>query len=884
MDSPSLSPKVVTNPAEAGVGSSRQDPGSSAECPDSAEMTGRTVDFAPDTPNQLHPSRERFRQFRSFCKRKATGFKDSAKKVWTRTRKSASGSQHRKESSDRRVSKTSRQAAASSFPNDGRHHSSVTDTDSATATLSTPQAVQPDATVTRVSQTGIMDSGENILATSNTETRTSDSASTLTSTAPVTVQASLADTEAAAGAADMKPASLQSGVAGETDAGDMNLSSDQQSLSSLSLLKSTSDTLVIPVTSKDAPSPSQPDMSEQACSRKEPEETGGTAESSSEDGKTGKQPDCSPAPDSTVMRPSSRKQSDSAPANRLSNTTDSAVVSAAMESIGGETPIHGSASAPPSSPITGAPPSSAATEERYVVNGNPVVNSRPAIAAGKNDMTDQLPGNCTTGNESSKKRGTSPWQSFKNIMSAVGRFISGLISKLISLFKPTKTSKNDSSSGSNPASSSPISTMNTGNRIQIPVQGDASSQEYARPEQEEIGKAEVDPDHIDLSARPSLDSYDYSARQKHGSDKLRKMSQSAGVISSGSPDPVTVIPENSSGNGSNNAPRAPLETADKKKTEQAHSGSSDNPDFQGGAMVDHPIQPDHQQGEDCKSNDTNHQTCPDKQSLAMRDSPDSEKTPDPTGDKIADAPGASPDHLADTPSVQENEDTGKKDGGVKTIPARLRDCRNQAEIHQFIRHQSEEHALLLSAAINEARVFFTDLVDLSKDIKLLENIKLTERKTAANKRIKPIILRMNQTGKTLQEYCNALFKLLNVTSDSCKNTIIYTLLDSAFDPQNECNGQQEEGLNPDIQTLMFFNSCLQEYIQNRSLDQSGNVDITITVKDVMGGGSIGTIASLMLPGFPSWKLALDCTYKTLLSVIAKQVLKWKARQEVMVKK
>ena len=730
MDSPSLSPKVVTNPAEAGVGSSGQNPGSSAECSNSAEMTGRAVDLAPDTPNQLHPSRKRFQKFRSLCKRKATGFKDSARKLWTKTRKSASGSQYQKESPGRRVSTTSRQAAVSSFPNDERNHSSVTTTDSATVAPATLQAVQPDATVTRVNQTSIMDSGENILAINNTETRASDSA----------------------------------------------------------------------------------------------------------------------------------------------------VISAAMESIGGEAPIHGSAGAIPSSPITGALPSSTTTEEKYV-NGNPV-NSRPAIAVGKDDMTDQTPDNRTSGNESLKKRGTSPWQSFKNIMSVVGRFISGLIGKLISLFRRTENSKNDSPSGSNPASSSPVSTMDTGDRIQIPVQGNASLQEYARPGKEKTGKTEVDPDRIDLSARPSLDSYDYSARQEHGSDKSRKMSQPAGVVPSGSPDPVTVMPENSSGNGSNNAPRAPLETADKEKTEQAHSGGSGNPGFQGGAMVDHPIQPDRQQGEDCKSDDTNLQTCPDKQSLAMHDSPDSEKTPDPTGGKIADVPGASPNHLANSPSVRENEDTGQEDSGIKTVPARLRDCKNQVEINQFIRHQGEEHASLLAAAISEAKVFFTDLITLVKYLNQLEELKLTEKKKIANKHIKPIILRMNQTGKTLQECCNTLFKLLNVTNNSRKNAIMHTLLDSAFDPQIKRNGQKEEGLNPDLQTLMFFNSCLQDYMKDRSLDQYQNVDITITIKDVLGGGGVGAIASFFLSGFPSWRLTLDCTYRTLLSVIAGQAIKWEARHRM----
>ena len=320
--------------------------------------------------------------------------------------------------------------------------------------------------------------------------------------------------------------------------------------------------------------------------------------------------------------------------------------------------------------------------------------------------------------------------------------------------------------------------------------------EYARPGKEKSGKTEVDPDRIDWLARPSLDSYDYSARQKHGSDKSRKMSQPAEVVQSGSPDPVTVIPENSSGNRSNNAPRAPLETTDKEKTEQ------------------------------------------------------------------------------------ENEDTGKEDGGIKTVPTSLRDCRNQVEINQFIRHQGEEQASLLSTAIGEARVFFIHLIDLVKYLNQLEELKLTEKKKIANKHIKPIILRMNQTGKTLQECCNTLFKLLNVTSNSRKNAIMHTLLDSAFDPQIKRNGQKEEGLNPDLQTLMFFNSCLQDYMKDRSLDQYQNVDITITIKDVLGGGGVGAIASFFLSGFPSWRLTLDCTYRTLLSVIAGQAIKWEARHRM----
>lgn len=71
------------------------------------------------------------------------------------------------------------------------------------------------------------------------------------------------------------------------------------------------------------------------------------------------------------------------------------------------------------------------------------------------------------------------------------------------------------------------------------------------------------------------------------------------------------------------------------------------------------------------------------------------------------------------------------------------------------------------------------------------------------------------------------------------------------------------------ETLEFFVTYLTGYKTRQSLDDSQLVNMTITVKDVLGG-AMGSVGALMLSDFPSLTLALDCTYGTLLKVLGEQ--------------
>ena len=865
MSSPPLSSGTAAVPLGTGSLPGQDQRHSAVHSDDSARMMGLATDSVPDTLAQIpSPPPTRFQKIRGMIERKIATVKNHIESTRARNR-TPSLNQNQK------IFTISRSAIPHDPPDDKRRHSEDAGFDSTTekTPLITHQSYGSDTVATHANQTSavITNFERRILETGNSEAEAS-----VVESEPATAQESPANIETASGP-DTESTALQTGIPETTNTDLTGVSSNPEDVD-VPVTKSISDPLIMPDRDDSTSSPSRSDTPEKTCLEKEPG-TCSDEESALEDQKTEKQVNHSPATGIAVMPSPSRKQLDSTSASYAGrcSITDTAAGSVTVENTGEETPVNCSSDTLASLPL--------ARKMRTDANA---VHSRPAVAvavaAGEDAITDQLPGNHTDGDDSSNGCGATLWKHFKNTMSALGRLISGLIDKLLAVFMCAETSKDDGSSGYDPVSSFPVSPTNTGSRIQPPVQGGVFSQDHTRPGKERTDEAETNPEHpVSAEPPPPLDNRNHPVHQQDESDELHAISQDSRVISSNSSAPGVVIPENTSRDGSDSGPCAPPEMADEAEMNLMDSNNSvggnggNGLDFLQEMVVNHQTQSelDQQRESSGSSSDISiYQSCSDEPASVLHSLPDDNKqAPDLTGNKSAGALEASPHCPVTPPSEQGGNDTTAECCDTRTVPDGLRNCKSPTQVNQFIHQQGEKHAALLSATTNKVKAFLADFMNLGDHIISMQTLSMIKKKKYAKQHIKPAIIKTNQQCRELQESCNQLFRLLNITSNTDKDIVVESLLDTAFASQNEVSAQKTKGSKSMAETLEFFVTYLTGYKTRQSLDDSQLVNMTITVKDVLGG-AMGSVGALMLSDFPSLTLALDCTYGTLLKVLGEQ--------------
>ena len=229
------------------------------------------------------------------------------------------------------------------------------------------------------------------------------------------------------------------------------------------------------------------------------------------------------------------------------------------------------------------------------------------------------------------------------------------------------------------------------------------------------------------------------------------------------------------------------------------------------------------------------------------------------------------------PTTSEHYDETEGASGTQSVLGSLCSRAPSSQIDRFtqrLERLGEDKRACFSAATNEARAFFTDLIEMNKRFKTANGKNIFTRPGYANDYIKPVIIRMNQRAVTIQGHCRQLFDLLGVTDDKDKDIIVEAILNSVFrkkDPVKECNSKKEEGFRIDSETLMFFIGHVDGYKKTKALDNTHFVNVDITIGEALGGLT-GTVAKTLMSGFPNFTLAIDCTYGTLISVLNEQLI------------
>ncbi|WP_211827303.1 hypothetical protein [Kistimonas asteriae] len=828
-------------------------------------MAGLTVDQAGDVPNQMPPPKKRFGEFRALVGRKVAVLEEKWGKAKEnadakvakvkgfvsrfKSRESSSGSNNNTRQGPGIFTISQRVGSPNTFPSSVGRSDDI-ETDSAEDVLATLPP-ESDVTAAHPGQISVTASRGNILETGSTGVGAGDTASTLTSGVYVTAQNSLVDTESTSGA-DTASVLLQTDMLGDTNADDRSLSvnNGQSSSDYPTLTAAVEDTVVSAVPSSiicasHLGTPEERHLKErpEACS---------DAGNASKDEDAEERARCLIEPE-VVVHDASLEQPDTIPAAHLNSTDSPAVIPITVEGEG-----RGSTSSEAGEDIPFL--------HAVKANAGSSISHRSVVTDGVDEVITLSPDNGASpggGSSPPESCGAMLWRRFKTAMSELGQLIGGLIDKLLALFNCTETSDDGpSGSGGGQRPSPSASIKDTGNKDKGPVQGNESPQGGAQAGKgKETDDAEGDQRRRAILAMQSLNSSYNSSLRQHESDNPHEASLCVELTSYRALDSL-VVPMSTSRRS--HAPCTPLEK---------DVGNSEVSSFQRVTTGDHQMRLENLEAEGHKSDVASDPAHCGEQTLEVSGPQGCEHTLDLIDDEGASLPRLSPSHSMDRlPTTSAHDDEMAGACGTQSGLGSLCSQAQLSQVERFTQRLNEEQRACFSSAIDEAREFFTDLIELNHHFQEVNKIKWYRRKSYAESKIQPVISTMNQRSVSMQEDCNRLFGLLNITDDHDKDIIVEAMLNSVFretDPLKEGGSEKKGAVKMNSETLQFFVDKVQEFKNNKGLDDTCFVNVDITIGEAIGG-PVGDAVAWLMPNFPHFTLAIDCRYGTLLRVLKGQ--------------